>query len=217
MKKCIVLGNGHPPVKSIFNFLNNKGYKSLICADGGANTAFKYKLIPEVILGDLDSIKADVYNFYEHRCKIIKISRQNDTDIEKCLKYAHQNRFVDIMLLGVTGDRLDHTFCNLGITLKYSHKFRLRILHHSSLLETISEKVNLITMPNEIISLYGFNKQTKIISDGLKYPLKGISLPFGEKESTSNIAIKEIIKLNISGGKIFIIRDFQTLRKNDFF
>ena len=59
------------------------------------------------------------------------------------------------------------------------------------------------TYSGETISLYGFNSKTKIISEGLYYPLKNISLPFGVKESTSNLAagkeskIKDIRRDNI--------------------
>jgi len=54
-------------------------------------------------------------------------------------------------------------------------------------------------------------------SQGLKYPLKETQLPFGVRESTSNLAVKEEVKLNIKSGKIFVIRDFETMEKNDLF
>ncbi|MCH9029791.1 MAG: hypothetical protein IH819_09315 [Bacteroidetes bacterium] len=67
------------------------------------------------------------------------------------------------------------------------------------------------------ISLYGFDKKTKITSKGLKYSLKNISLPFGEKDSTSNISTSNSIQLKIRNGIIFIIRDFNFIKKYDLF
>ena len=43
-----------------------------LCADGGANFAFKYKKIPKLIIGDLDSIETKVLEFYKSKDVLIK-------------------------------------------------------------------------------------------------------------------------------------------------
>lgn len=214
MKKCIILANGQPPGKSVFKFLKKTGCSSLICADGGADTAMHYKLSPDYIIGDLDSISPEAFNFYLDKCRIIKIKRQNDTDVEKCLKFAIKKRFNEVFILGGTGDRLDHSFCNLGIVLKFSNKIKITVIHQKSLLRTYSGKVILKTVPGETISVYGIKEKTKILSKGLKYQLKNISLPFGEKESTSNIALGAEVELIIKNGNVFVVRDFELMRRN---
>jgi thiamine pyrophosphokinase len=217
LNKCIILANGKPPVKSTIEFLQSRSYKSLICADGGANRAVKLNLIPQFIIGDLDSIKKSTINFYKNKSEIVKFERQNDTDVEKCLKFAIEKKFNDIILLGVTGNRLDHTFCNLGIVIKFFKKIKLKILAENSLLIPYSGIVKLRTFTGEIISLYGFDEKTRIKSSGLKYPLNNISLPFGKKESTSNEALTDEIHLEVKGGIIFIIRDFNAMRRKNLF
>ena len=217
MKKCIIVANGTPPVKGIFNFLKMQGYDTLFCADGGANSAFKYNLIPDFIIGDLDSIEEKVLSFYQNKCRIIQFKRQNDTDLEKCLKYASLKKYEEAVVLGATGDRLDHSFCNLGIVLKFYDKIRVKIIHQKSLLCAYSKNIELLSVKGETISIYGFDQRTKIVSTGLKYSLKNIALPFGQKESTSNIALGDKIKLQIRNGKIFVIRDFELLVKHDLF
>ncbi len=217
LKKCIILANGKPPRKQVIKYLFNKGYTTLICADGGANSAHRMNLIPDYIIGDLDSITKSTYEHFKIISKIIKISRQNDTDVEKALKLAIKKGYDEAMLLAVTGDRLDHTFCNLGIVLKFYSKIRTKIIAENSVLTTLSKNNIIKSIPGEIISLYGFNRKTKITTVGLKYPLKKDSLPFGEKESTSNVSTKNEIKINVEGGIIFLIRDFNFLSKNDLF
>ncbi len=217
LKKCIILANGKPPRKQVINYLFNKGYTTLICADGGANSAHRMNLIPDFIIGDLDSITKSTYNYFKTKSKIIKISRQNDTDVEKALKLAIKKGYYEAMLLGVTGDRLDHTFCNLGIVLKFYNEIIMQIIAENSILKPLSKNNIIKSIPGEIISLYGFNRKTKITTIGLKYPLKKIALPFGEKESTSNVSTSNEIKINVEGGIIFLIRDFNFLRKNDLF
>lgn len=217
MKKCIILANGRPPRKSVVKFLMSKEYDTLICADGGANHAHILGLVPEYVIGDLDSIYESTKVFLKNKSEIIKVSRQNDTDVEKCLKFAMKKKAKDIILMGVTGDRLDHTICNLGIVKKFFNKVSLKIVAENSLLVPYSGNVEIKTKKDETISLYGFDSKTKILSHGLKYPLRNVPLPFGEKESTSNVATGDKVKLKITGGIIFVIRDFKNARKNDFF
>jgi thiamine pyrophosphokinase len=217
LKKCIILANGKAPQKSVIQFLKKKNYSTLICADGGADRAKKLGLTPDYIIGDLDSIEKQTISFYKNKSKIIKLKRQNDTDVEKCLKFAIKNKFKEAVLLGVTGDRLDHTFCNLGIIIKFFKKIKLQLIAEDSLLVPYSGEVELLTIPGETISLYGFDRKTKITSEGLKYSLKNNSLPFGERESTSNVAVFKKVSLKIRRGIIFVIRDFNTVKSNGLF
>lgn len=214
MKKCIILANGKIPSKKIIHYLQQISYTFLICADGGADSARKLGIIPDYIIGDLDSVSDATLKFFMNKTKIIQIKRQNDTDVEKCLKFAIRKKYKEAVLLGAIGDRLDHSFCNLGIVIKFFNKIRIRIISDKSILTPYSGKVDLSTVVGETISLYGFNERTKISSKGLKYPLKKTRLPFGKRESTSNTAVDKKINLRIDGGVIFIIRDFNTLRKH---
>ena len=217
MKKCIIIGNGKPPRKSVIEYLQKEGYSTTICADGGANSAKQLGITPDYIIGDLDSISAKSLIYYKNKSKIIRIKRQNDTDIEKCLKFAIRKGIKEAIMTGVTGDRLDHTFCNLGIVLKFFDKIGIKIIAEKSLLTAYTGNAKIKTIPGEIVSLYGFNERTKITSKGLKYPLNKVSLPFGKKESTSNVALSNLVNLKITGGIIFVIRDFNTVKKNGLF
>lgn len=217
MKKCIILANGKPPKKSVITFFQRKGYNKLICADGGANSALKINLVPDIIIGDLDSISSESLREFQSVSKIIRLKRQNDTDVEKCLKYAISNKYSEALLVGVTGDRLDHTICNLGIVLKFFNKVKCILIAENSILIPLSGLTILDSVPGELISLYGFNKKTKITTKGLKYPLNKTSLPFGERESTSNVSALYSVSIKVEGGKIFLIRDFNFMKKHDLF
>ena len=212
-----MLANGKSPRKSVITFFQKNGYDTIICADGGADSALRLGLTPDFIIGDLDSISKEAKKKFKSTSKILQYIRQNDTDVEKCLKLAIKNNFEEALLIGVTGKRLDHTICNLGIVLKFFSKIKLSLLAENSYLKPYTGDVWLKTQKGEIISLYGFDKKTKITSKGLKYSLKNISLPFGEKDSTSNISTSNSIQLKIRNGIIFIIRDFNFIKKYDLF
>lgn len=215
IKKCIILANGKPPLKRVIKYFQNKNYSDLLCADGGGNTALSLNLSPKYIIGDFDSISALTLDRYSQSTEMIRIKRQTDTDVEKCLKFAGRNHYSEIILMGVTGNRLDHTYNNLGILVKYFSKFDLAIVAENSFLKAYNKNTILRTLPGEVISIYGLNNSTKIKSIGLKYPLKNITLPFGIKDSTSNVSTAHEVILKIKNGAIFVIRDIKFVMKND--
>ncbi|HSW53541.1 MAG TPA: thiamine diphosphokinase, partial [Ignavibacteriaceae bacterium] len=149
MKKCIILANSKPPKKGVITFFQRRGYEKLICADGGANSALKMKLIPDVIIGDLDSISSEAFKEYKSVSKVIRLKRQNDTDVEKCLKYAISHNYDEALLVGATGNRLDHTFCNLGIVLKFFTQIKIPLIAENSFLKAYTNSVELKTFPGE--------------------------------------------------------------------
>jgi thiamine pyrophosphokinase len=217
MKKCIIIANGKSPTKNIVQFFYNNGYSTIICADGGANSAQKLGITPDYIIGDFDSIKSEVVEIFKNKSTFIKYKRQNDTDVEKCLKYAIKKKYKEVILLGVTGDRLDHTICNLGIVIKYYQQIKTFIVAENSFLIPTNRNIIIKSLPGETISIYAFDLNTKITSSGLKYSLKNTALPFGVRESTSNVSNRSIVKLNVKNGIIFIIRDLNFVKKNGLF
>ena len=143
MKKCIILANGKPPRKNVITFFQKNGFDSLLCADGGADSAIRLGLTPHFIIGDLDSISKDTIKKFKNTSKIVQYKRQNDTDVEKCLKFVIKNKFSEALLIGATGNRLDHTICNLGIVLKFFSKIKISLLAENSYLKPYTGDVRL--------------------------------------------------------------------------
>lgn len=214
IKSCIIVANGDKPSKRNIEYLLKHGVSTIIAADGGANSCFNLGIVPKYIIGDFDSIKPKILNYFESRSKIIRYKRQNDTDVEKALKLAAKKEYETVYLLGGTGDRLDHSICNLGFVIKFFSKIRIIIIHGKTVLFPYTDDVKLESQPGETVSLYAFNSDTHITSSGLKYPLSDASLSFGEKESTSNVALSDYFELKISGGIVFVIRELKKM-KND--
>ena len=214
MKGCTIIANGRAPKKTDVTYFQSLGYKTTICADGGANTAYRLGLDPALIIGDFDSIDPAVLEYFSTRCKLVRYARQNDTDVEKCIKYAIRTHHEKAVILGATGDRLDHSICNLGILLKYRDQINVSMMHECSYLQVLKGRTTLEAVEGETISIYGFDSKTKIQSAGLKYPLKNVALPFGVRESTSNIALSSKVELKLSGGKVFVVRDYKLLRSH---
>jgi len=215
-KKTLIIGNGKLPGKNVIKYLISQGYDFLIAADGGANNAYKMSLIPNLIIGDFDSILPEIREYYSSLTEVKYVKRQTDTDIEKALKSAISRKFDKAILIGASGDRLDHSFCNIGNMLKYKGKIDVALLHEKTIAFVYDNDVCFPAEKGETISLYGTDDKTLITTHGLKFPLKKESLPFGVRGGTSNEAVRNEVCLEIENGKIIVMREFKILKKNAF-
>lgn len=215
MKKCIIIANGEAPKKRIVSFLKKKGYKTIICADGGTSIALKLGLIPDIVIGDLDSIDKNAIDKLKSKSRIIKIKRQSDTDLEKAIKFAVKNRFTDAVVLSASGKRVDHSLGNFSLPIKFFNKIRLTILTNYSLLLPVKGDVKIKSVRGEVLSFFGFDDRTVVTSRGLKYAMKNTNLHFGRNESISNVSSSETVELKVNGGIILVIRETGTVIKHD--
>ena len=131
-----------PPSEEKLNVFNKLWSISNIkvCADGGANRLYYqlsngYKLIPDYITGDLDSIDEEVRDFYaSKRVNIIKVECQDSTDLEKALnrvkKIEEESNFPfdTVYIYGAFGGRFDHEMGNINCLYKYAGYFKNTVL-----------------------------------------------------------------------------------------
>ena len=127
-KKYVIFLNGE--YKYSQEFMDKLVSENTVCfcADGGANFAFKYGKMPEVIVGDLDSIEKKVLEYYKSKNILVKkFPKDKDfTDFELILKEINKisknKNFVEkIFVVGGLGKRIDMTLSNLFIMEKYKN------------------------------------------------------------------------------------------------
>lgn len=97
-------------VKSIVNDTDK-----IIAVDGGLNYVYKLNLIPQFILGDLDSVDKNILNHYKDTVELIKYPSEKDfTDLELALEIAKEQGATEIIILSGTGGRIDHYLGNIN-------------------------------------------------------------------------------------------------------
>ncbi|MCX8056157.1 MAG: thiamine diphosphokinase [Ignavibacteria bacterium] len=216
MKTALINCNGKPILKSLFQKIKNKYSPQLIGADGGTNFLFTINEIPNFIIGDLDSIKIEVLEYFRQKnVKIIKLKSQYDTDLEKALQLCKRLKFEKILVTSFTGKRLDHTLSNISNALKFANYFRIIMIDNESTLEFITGTNEFKSFKGEIVSLYSFSPIARITTKNLKYPLNNETLFFGEREGTSNFSLSDNFKVKVEGGFAIIIRSTKNFLKYD--
>lgn len=129
-----------------------------IGVDRGALKLIEMGLIPEVAVGDFDSVNDQEFKEIEANAKqVIKLDPvKDDTDTESGLKYAldHDPR-AHIRVLGISGGRLDHLLANVLMVLQ--DRFRM-----------FAEQIELIDRQNNI-RFFNSGKHTVDKLEGFEY------------------------------------------------
>ena len=161
----------------------------LVAADGGATTAVRHGLVPDLVIGDFDSITdEDLRQLPEDR--LHRISDQDTTDFDKALRSVETPISVAV---GFTGARLDHTLAALNVLVKYPHR-RCLLLGSQDVIVLLPPRVELSLPKATRVSLFPMGS-ARVSSKGLKWPTDGIEFTPNGKIGTSNQAIGGPIRL----------------------
>ncbi|KAK8853328.1 thiamine pyrophosphokinase [Kwoniella newhampshirensis] len=90
-----------------------------LCADGGGNRLYNVdkSYLPDMIKGDLDSLRPDVREYYESRGVPVKHdSDEYSTDLMKCIVEVPED--VALVLLGGLSGRVDQTVHTMSLLHK---------------------------------------------------------------------------------------------------
>ena len=127
-KSVVIIANGEALKQKLKNFISDEDI--IIAADGGVINCKITNIIPDFIVGDLDSIQLDI-NKYFPTAEIILNSDQETTDMQKALNLAISLHPKKIKVFSASGKRTDHTVGNILIF----HKMIKLILEESIELE----------------------------------------------------------------------------------
>lgn len=108
MGKCMIIA---PLYRGeMWEWLEKKDGDLLICADGGYDMAVKHGLVPDLVIGDFDSMPYD----HVRGCESIRLPvHKDDTDMVVCLEEGRRRGYTSFRIAGCLGGRLDHTISNL--------------------------------------------------------------------------------------------------------
>ena len=214
--------NGHSEIKSkIVIFANGEADNSdffgqiakdadfLICCDGGANFAARMNLVPDLIIGDFDSIDTCVKAEYKSKNVIFESfpADKNTTDLELAVNLALQKFPDEIVVLGGYGGRADHFLGNIQ-TLVVAVKAGVKAFLVSSTAKAfiIDKFAEIPREDYDYISLVPLGPEVSgITTTGLKYPLNKDTLHIGTTVGISNEFMDSIATVTVDDGFLLTI------------
>lgn len=209
-KKFVIFLNGE--YKYSQEFMDRLVSEEMICfcADGGANFAFRYGKIPEMIIGDLDSIEKKVLEYYKSKNILIKkFPKDKDfTDFELILKeinkISENKNFVEkIFVVGGLGKRIDMTLSNLFIMEKYKNLVFLQENEEIFYAEKSFVLKNKKECEFSIIPIS--EKVEKLTLKGFKFETDKIDVKRENSRLVSNVILENEASVEFENGKLIII------------
>lgn len=199
--RAVIIGNGSiTDYDYIRSVISDKDF--IICADGGINHAVKMGLYADVLIGDFDSSDDKTA-----AAKAIQYPTRKDfTDGELCMEYAIDNGYDEILLIGMTGTRLDHTINNILLLLRCKNSC---LINEHNKIYPITDSLQIDNQNGKTLSIIPlFSDLEGIVTDGLEYPLNNETLCFGQARGNSNVIISDTCKITVKKGMgIVIIND----------
>jgi len=208
--KIAILANGDWDLDWGSRVLQEVDY--LICADGGANYASLSGRLPDLLIGDLDSVTPEILKQCENAgCSIKQFSCEKDeTDLELALIYAEvQARLVnerDIWLYGATGKRIDHFMGNIALMLAYAQKgYRIRLVDPEHEIWILQSRECIKGTIGQELSLIALSEKAVVTTEGLYYPLTQGLLLQDSPRGISNVFVGEEAVIQVHSGWVLVV------------
>lgn len=185
------------------------GGHRIVCADGGALHARAHGLLPNVIIGDLDSLSPEqVADFQAAGSQIVSYPAEKDeSDLELALLHCQEIGADMVTILGALGGRLDQTLANLLLlTLPELQDLSVKIVDAEQTVRALRPGAHdILGQPGDTVSLIPLGHSVDgIRTRGLKYPLRGESLILGPARGISNVMLGNRAGLSFRQGKLLI-------------
>jgi len=171
----------------------------ILCADGGKAIADKAGLRCDYHIADMDSSSDGCPDMLLPTVK-------DDTDTLACLKYAADNGFTDVSVIGGIGGRPDHTYANIQC-LKWAqeHKMTAVLCDAYNEVRLLPEGVYDIPCNKKFISLFAYSADADVSIAGAKYSGEHIMLNNAMPLGVSNEPAGKNVHIEVHSGEVLMI------------
>ncbi len=204
MPRCVIIGGAkiarYDRAKSAI-----KPDDFLIFCDSGLKHAEALGAEPSLIVGDFDSHD----NPHSSVETIVLPCEKDDTDTVFAVKEAIKRGFDDFLLLGVVGERLDHTLANVSILLMLDDMgLSGRIIDDYSEMEIISRSPKRVDDSFKFFSILNISGTARGITEtGCKYPLKNAEITCDYQYGVSNEVLPDSeAVISLTEGRLLLIK-----------
>lgn len=203
MGRCVIVGGAAiNNYERMGRYLRESDY-NIIC-DGGLRHLETLGMIPHLIVGDFDSHpnpEADVET-------IVLPCEKDDTDTVFAVKEALRRGFDSFLLIGVAGERLDHTLGNLSILqMLHSMGRKAVLLDDYSEMEIVSREPVYVADSFAYFSLLNISGTAKGITvKNAKYPLWDAEITCEYQYGISNEPLPGGSRISVGEGRLLLVK-----------
>ena len=184
-KNVSVILNGQMPTdNTIINQITNSDY--IIAVDGSANKLFDLEIIPDVIIGDLDSLQ----NINNKNIELVKTPNQNKTDFRKTLEWCIEKNILNISIFGISGESEDHFLGNYYTLSDFGEKISWKAFTDFSVISPCVGNKKFESFKGQKVSLFCMKGSSTVNSENLEYPLQTYHLKPSD-DAVRNLSLED--------------------------
>ena len=206
MQRCVIVGGaGIHEYQRIRESLRDDDW--FVYCDGGLKHIQELGREPDLIVGDFDSHEQPATDTET----IVLPCEKDDTDTVYAVKEAVRRGFRDFLLIGVTGERFDHTFGNVALLLYLdSQGIPACILDDYSEMRIVSRETAEVKEDCSWFSLLNISGTAKGITiRGAKYPLTDGEITSEYQYGISNEVLPgETARVSVREGRLLLVKVF---------
>ena len=205
---ALIFANGDVPDDRVVKpWLDNAPL--MIAADGGARNALSIGVLPQIVIGDLDSLcAADRLRLEQTNAQFIVYPAHKDyTDLELAIRHALERGATEIIIVSALGGRWDQSLANiLLLTLPELKNVPTRIVDQRESITAIRDRAEIAGRAGDTLSLIALRGDARGVSiEGCEYPLKEAVLPFGATLGISNVFVEPVATVTVQAGIVLAI------------
>ncbi|MFT9077186.1 thiamine diphosphokinase [Ethanoligenens sp.] len=175
----------------------------ILCADGGADNARLLGVRPQLVLGDLDSVRQLPAGIPTERFP----PEKDDTDTMLALKRALEMGYRSFLLLGAWGGRPDHAYANLCALLYLAAHGAAGMIADGDT-EIYMVKDGALQLPKRAeyyVSVFPFDGPAEGVTEtGMQYGLDNAYLQTADPIGVSNAFLEEQAVISVKRGTLLI-------------
>ena len=184
-KNVSVILNGQMPTDdTIINQITNSDY--IIAVDGSANKLFDLEIIPDVIIGDLDSLQ----NIKNKDIELVETPDQNKTDFRKTLEWCIEKNILNISIFGISGESEDHFLGNYYTLSDFGEKISWKAFTDFSVISPCVGNKKFESFKGQKVSLFCMKGSSTVNSENLEYPLQTYHLKPSD-DAVRNLSLED--------------------------
>lgn len=208
----LIVAGGYKDYEFASNLIKTSGFEVIIAVDSGMDFMYESKITPDVILGDFDSVNEEAFDYFEQQPQIEMCRLQpekDDTDTEHAIYYAIEHGATKIIILGGTGNRIDHLLGNislLGIGLEKSVEIEMIDANNRIRMVDRSIKISKEKQFGKYLSLIPYTGKVEGVTlKGVKYPLQDAQMGGFNARGVSNEIVSDEAEISFSEGILLVI------------
>lgn len=174
--RALVFANGEPPSSDLISGLR-KDVDLVVAADGGVDKALALGVVPDAVVGDLDSA-SDASREIIPPEAFIRADDPDHTDLQKAVAFALQQGCRDIDIVSAGGGRADHALANLSILALSGDDTTIRIVDDLFEVTRVDSHALIDAPVGTVVSLVAIGICTGVTTKGLRWELHDRRLAF---------------------------------------